>query len=73
MTDPLRQCANCFHYKMKLVNVTPEGKCYRYPPKASLVGTPTGPVTATYWPSPKPTEACGEWKIKLQIADSNTN
>ena len=74
MADPIvQQCANCAHYKLKMLTSGAEGKCHRYPPNATLIGSPAGPVTATYWPGPKPTECCGEWKARIRIADANTN
>jgi hypothetical protein len=69
---PLMQCANCHHYRLKMLTAGAEGKCHRYPPLATILPSPGGPITATYWPGPKPVELCGEWKPRLRIADANT-
>lgn len=63
---PVHQCANCAHFKLKMLAGGAEGKCYRYPPSAMLVTTPAGPLTATFWPGPKPTDWCSEWSKKCQ-------
>lgn len=68
-----QQCSTCHHYKLKMLGEGVEGKCHRFPPLATILPSPAGPVTATYWPGPKPNELCGEWKPRLRIADTNTN
>ena len=74
MTDaPVQQCANCLFYRLKMLTAGAEGKCHRFPPLATILPSPAGPVTATYWPGPKPIEHCGEWKARIRIADANTN
>lgn len=72
MTDakaPARICGNCHYYKMKSIGTEAEGKCHRYPPKAMLVQTSGGPLTATFWPAPKQNENCGEWEWKPWFAN----
>jgi hypothetical protein len=68
---PVQICGNCHHYKVKMLTAGAEGKCHRYPPLATILNSPTGPITATYWPGPKQSEHCGEWKPRLRIAENN--
>lgn len=59
-------CQNCEYYKIKLLDVKHvEGECFRFPPYAQILPSPQGPITATFWPGPRPAQSCGEYKIRL--------
>lgn len=70
-SPPVQICGNCHYYRMKVLGPQPEGKCHRYPPSVSVVDLRG--VTVTFFPQPKQNEFCGEWKVRLRIADESTN
>ena len=64
-------CLKCHHWQIRLADPTNiQGDCHRYPPLAQLLAGPQGPITATYWPGPKPHTVCGEFKLRLHVPTS---